>query len=87
MIGSPKKKKDAEEPDPKRLDIIEKKGFKDRVQKYANEKGEQEFKNWVFDLRKVSESLPGFHAFLGWLCEFSGDVTSDVLKAKEAEVN
>ena len=74
---------------PQRGNLYEQKGFDKRCQKFSNEKvglsGEQDFKNYVFDIRKISEHVPHFDKFLEWLCEEQDEVTDDILTKKLQE--
>ena len=69
-----------------RKGIWERKGFDERVQKLSNEKGEQEFRDWVFDLKKVTKKDKDFHAFLRWLEEFQDELAEAALKQKKEEL-
>ena len=74
-----------------RGNLYEQKGFDKRCQKFSNEKvglaGEQDFKNSVFDIRKISEHVPYFDKFLEWLCEEQEEITEEVLRKKQEEIH
>lgn len=63
-----------------RESIVDRKDFIKRVPKYSSEKGEQEFKSWIFDVRKFTKKDKGFHDFLLWLEDLKGEVTNEVLQ-------
>ena len=65
--------------------VWDRKGFDKRLSKFSNEKGSQEFKDWSYELRRVTVSDPNFHSFLRWLEEeklegTQGAVTEQVLE-------
>ena len=74
-----------------RINLYEQKGFDKRCQKFSNEKvglaGEQDFKNFIFDIRKVSENVPMFNKFVEWLCEEQEEINEEVLKEKQKLAN
>ena len=74
-----------------RGNLYEQKGFDKRCQKFSNEKtglaGEQDFNNFVFDIRKISEHVPHFDKFLEWLCEEQEEITVEVLTERQKEAN
>ena len=49
--------------------VWERKGFDKRLSKYSNEKGDSEFKDWAYELRRITASDPHFHEFLKWIEE------------------
>ena len=85
--GKGGKGEDADSDDPElRKSIWERKGFDKRVQKFSNEKGEQEFRDWVFDLKKVTRKDKDFHDFLRWLEELQDELTEAALEQKKEEL-
>ena len=65
--------------------VWERKGFDKRLSKFSNELGEKEFKDWAYELRRVTGSDLHFHSYLRWLEEAKledtkGKVTLEVLK-------
>ena len=70
----------------KMTNIYERKMFDKRVSKLSGdktEKGEKEFKAWLFDVRKVTaEDLP-FHSFLDWIADLEVEVTMDEIEKKQ----
>ena len=85
--GKGGKGEDADSDDPElRKSIWERKGFEKRVQKFSNEKAEQEFRDWVFDLKKVTKKDKDFHDFLRWLEELQDELTEAALEQKKEEL-
>ena len=62
--------------------ICERKLFDKRVPKLSGEKGEKEFKKWLFDVRKVTKDDPPFHDFLQWLTDLQEEVTVEIMHEK-----
>ena len=48
----------------------------------VSQKGEKEFKKWLFDVRKVTKDDPPFHDFLQWLTDLQEEVTVEIMHEK-----
>lgn len=65
--------------------VYERKMFDKRVCKLSGEKtekGAQEFRSWLFDVRKVTAEDPPFHEFLDWVTDLEGEVTGPIVAQK-----
>ena len=73
----------------KLTNIYERKMFDKRVTKIAGEKGdkgEKDFKNWLFDVRKVTKDDPPFHEFLEWIADLQVEVTPALMLEKDEKM-
>ena len=69
-----------------RKHVWERKGFDKLISKLTNDKGAQEFKDWAYELRRVTVKDDNFHEFLRWLEEAEleadkGNITESNLAA------
>lgn len=66
--------------------IFERKMLDKRVCKLSGEKsdkGEKEFKSWLFDVRKVSVNDAHVHEFLDWIAESKDEVTEVLMTTQQ----
>ena len=63
-------------PDPELLkDIVDRRDFYKRVGKFSNEKGENKYKTFMFDVRKFAKHKKSFLEFLHWLEKLKAELT------------
>ena len=80
--GEKEKSGDQEIRDPDlKKNVWARKGFDRRLKKFTNEGGETAFRDWAFDLKKITKGDRGFRDFLQWLEELREEVTEDLLVA------
>ena len=73
-------------PNPELLkDIVDRRDFYKRVGKFSNEKGDNEYKTFMFDVRKFAKHHKSFLEFLHWLENLKAELTPQLLVNKAVE--
>ena len=72
------------------MNRFERNNFDKRVSKLNGEKGdkgERDFKSWLFDVRRITMEDRHFHDFLEWLTDLKSEITPELMvkKAKETK--
>ena len=68
--------------------IFERKNFDKRVSKLNGEKGdkgERDFKSWLFDVRRITTEDRHFHGVLEWLTDLQSEITPELMVKKAEE--
>ena len=65
-----------------RKNVVDRKGFKDKLKPYSGDLGEREYRTMSFDLKRLVKKDRNFPEFITWLEELNEEMTFDVLDAK-----